>query len=103
MVSPRLTGNNTPMKIYSYLAAGRPIVATRIISHTQVLDSTCAVLVEPTVEELRQGLERLVMDEALRKNLGIAAKELCESKYSLAEYMRKVIGAYSRLAHGADD
>ena len=103
LVSPRLTGNNTPMKIYSYLASGRPIVATRISSHTQVLDSSCAVLVEPTAEELRQGLERLVMDETLRKNLGATAKELCESKYSLAEYKRKVNGAYSRLAHGSGD
>ena len=103
LVSPRLTGNNTPMKIYSYLASGRPIVATRISSHTQVLDSSCAVLVEPTAEKLRQGLERLVMDETLRKNLGTAAKQLCKLKYSLAEYKRKVIDAYSLLAHGSGD
>jgi glycosyltransferase involved in cell wall biosynthesis len=98
LVSPRLTGNNTPMKIYSYLASGRPIIATRISSHSQVLDSSCAVLVEPTAEDMRQGLERLAMDEALRKSLGAAAIELCESKYSLAEYKRKVVDAYSHLA-----
>src|SRR5690606_20579612 len=28
LVSPRITGNNTPMKIYSYLDSGRPVVAT---------------------------------------------------------------------------
>ena len=100
LVSPRLTGNNTPMKIYSYLASGRPIVATRISSHSQVLDSSCAVLVEPTAEDMRQGLERLAMDEALRKSLGAAAIELCEAKYSLAEYKRKVVDAYSHLAQG---
>ena len=38
LVSPRERGRNTPLKIFSYLRSGRPIVATDIVSHTQVLD-----------------------------------------------------------------
>src|SRR6185295_18121180 len=38
LVSPRSTGTNTPLKIYQYLRAGRPIVATRLLTHTQVLN-----------------------------------------------------------------
>src|SRR5262249_39130205 len=38
LVSPRSTGTNTPLKIYQYLRSGRPIVATRLVTHTQVLD-----------------------------------------------------------------
>lgn len=30
-------GNNTPMKLYSYLASGKAVIATEIPSHTQVL------------------------------------------------------------------
>lgn len=97
LVSPRVSGNNTPMKIYSYLAGGRPILATNIRSHTQVLDPSCAVLVDPTPEAVAQGLELLAADEALRRSLGAAAKALVESKYSIAEYKRKVLDAYSRL------
>src|SRR5262249_8743488 len=37
LVSPRSRGTNTPLKIYQYLRAGRPIVATRLLTHTQVL------------------------------------------------------------------
>ena len=48
LVSPRLKGVNTPMKIFSYLDSGRPIIATDISSHTQVLDSGCALLVAVT-------------------------------------------------------
>ena len=35
--SPRSTGTNTPLKIYQYLRSGRPIVATNLRTHTQVL------------------------------------------------------------------
>ena len=38
LVSPRSTGTNTPLKIYQYLRSGSPIVATRLLTHTQVLD-----------------------------------------------------------------
>ena len=37
LVSPRISGTNTPLKIYSYLRSGRPIVATNLHTHTQVL------------------------------------------------------------------
>ena len=37
LVSPRIRGTNTPLKIYSYLRSGRPIVATNLLTHTQVL------------------------------------------------------------------
>jgi glycosyltransferase involved in cell wall biosynthesis len=101
LVSPRLTGNNTPMKIYSYLAAGKPILATNIASHTQVMDSTCAVLVDPTPEAMAAGIERLASDEALRDRLGATAENLVNSKYSVAVYKRKVIDEYAYLEQGA--
>jgi len=103
LVSPRLSGNNTPMKIYSYLASGRPVVATNIRSHTQVLDPSCAVLVEPTPANLAEGFERLVRDETLHESLGEAAKRLVQAKYSMAEYKKKIIDEYARLERGCSD
>jgi glycosyltransferase involved in cell wall biosynthesis len=38
LVSPRLTGTNTPMKIYTYMASGKPIVATNIPAHNILKD-----------------------------------------------------------------
>ena len=55
VVSPRVSGVNTPFKIYTYLASGRPLVATRAVTHTQLLDDTSAWLVEPTPEGLAGG------------------------------------------------
>ncbi|MGH7599229.1 MAG: glycosyltransferase, partial [bacterium] len=44
LVSPRVAGNNTPLKIYSYLRSGIPIVATDHLTHTQVLSAEVSVL-----------------------------------------------------------
>ena len=47
LVSPRSTGTNTPLKVYEQVASGVPLVATRIYSHTQILDDEVAFLLEP--------------------------------------------------------
>ncbi len=58
LVSPRIRGTNTPLKIYSYLRSGRPIVATNLLTHTQVLTPETARLVAPEAEALRPGHPR---------------------------------------------
>lgn len=98
LLSPRLRGVNTPMKIYSYMKAGRAILATSISSHTQVLDEDCAMLTPPTAEGLARGLHVLVTDPALRARLGEAAGALADSKYSKARFERDLLEAYARLA-----
>ena len=98
LVSPRLTGQNTPMKLYSYLAAGKPVLATRVRSHTQVLTDDCALLVEPTGPALADGLNALLRSPALRARLGGAAQHLAVTRYSLTQFRKAVTDAYDRLA-----
>src|SRR5439155_8731179 len=47
LVSPRSRGTNTPLKIYQYMRSGKPIVATRLVTHTQVLSDPTAGLHGP--------------------------------------------------------
>src|SRR5262249_55777671 len=44
LASPRSRGTNTPLKIYQYLRSGKAIVATRLLTHTQVLGDQTAIL-----------------------------------------------------------
>lgn len=97
LVSPRLRGANTPMKIYSYMAAGRAILATNIHSHTQVLDDRTARLAAPTAEALAAGLGALAADEGSRRALGTAAAARAEERHTVAAYRRVVDSAYRRL------
>ena len=98
LVSPRLLGNNTPMKLYSYLAAGKAVLATRIRSHTQVLSDDSALLVEPTAAAFARGLDALLRSPALRERLGGAARRLAATRYSVSHFRASVASAYRRLA-----
>jgi glycosyltransferase involved in cell wall biosynthesis len=97
LVSPRIRGTNTPMKVYSYMAAGKAVLATDILSHTQVLDSSCALLVAPSPASLGEGIDLLLRDEALRQRLGQAASARARARYSLAAYRKTVIAEYQHL------
>ena len=97
LVSPRTLGENTPMKIYSYLAAGHAILATAIGSHTQALDASCAVLVRPEPAELAAGLRRLAGDPQLRERLGRAGAARAAERYSRAAYREKLSAAYATI------
>jgi glycosyltransferase involved in cell wall biosynthesis len=87
LISPRKFGQNTPLKIYSYLQSGKPIVATDLETHTQVLDSSIACLVNPDPEDFARGLLRVLRDPEYAHQLGQAAKERLELKYSWTQYM----------------
>ncbi len=98
LLSPRKVGTNTPMKLYGYLASGKPVLATSILSHTQVLDGTHAELVEPNPRGLADGLARLVDDEPRRRSLGRAGARLVEQKHSRAAFERTLTGVYRAIA-----
>jgi glycosyltransferase involved in cell wall biosynthesis len=98
LVSPRIQGNNTPMKIYSYLDSGRPVLATRLDTHTQVLDEDIAILVEPTPEALMQGMAALQADPQLRERLAYAASQRVLQQYSREAFSRKLRQFYADVA-----
>ncbi len=97
LVSPRVAGENTPFKLYTYLASGKPIVATRIATHTQVLDDGNSFLAAPTPEAvadaLREALER-PQDAQARAERGY---QLVERDYGLARYREKIARAYAAV------
>jgi glycosyltransferase involved in cell wall biosynthesis len=94
LLSPRMKGDNTPLKLYSYMESGRPILATRLRTHTQVLDDSTALLVEPDAGAYAAGLLRLAADEGLRRRLGEAAKRRVRYEYSPTSFHRRVRAIY---------
>ena len=101
LASPRIAGTNTPLKIYSYLRSGRPIVATDLRTHTQVLEPGTAVLVAPEPEAFAAALRHLLDDPAERERIAAAAAVLAASKYSRASYLARTRDAYERLLGAA--
>lgn len=97
LASPRTKGNNTPMKIYSYLDSGRAVLATRLPTHTQALDDQVAMLVEPTPQDMAQGLLRLAQDPELRQALGQRGRQRAQERHSRQAFARKLLGFYGQL------
>jgi glycosyltransferase involved in cell wall biosynthesis len=99
LVSPRIKGNLTPSKLYSYLHSGKVILATDLPSHTELLNSRIALLAGPTPEAFSEGMLRLINDETLRVELGTAGKMLIEEKYTYTVFCGKLNGLYEWLEH----
>jgi glycosyltransferase involved in cell wall biosynthesis len=97
LVSPRIRGTNTPLKIYSYLRSGKPIVATNLLTHTQVLTPEIARLVDPKAEPFAAAIVSLLDSTAERDRLSAAAKAVAQQKYSRESYVRRTAEAYRRL------
>ena len=98
LVSPRLHGGNTPLKLYSYMWSAVPIVATDLPTHTQVLDAGTAVLRPATAEGLASGILDVLADRALFAPIGAAAHARVASDYSREAFRRKLLAAYASLA-----
>lgn len=97
LVTTRTRGTNTPLKLYQYLRSGRPIVATAIFSHTQVLDADCAELVAPEPEAIAAGILRLVEDPGRRARLAEAAARLARDRYGEETYHARVRDLLERI------
>ena len=90
LVSPRLHGSNTPLKIYEQIASGRTLVATRVRSHTQVLDETVCCLVDPDPAALAGGLLEVLNDPRRAEALARNASSYYQREYSRPIYEGKV-------------
>jgi len=101
LVSPRVRGTNTPLKIYSYLRSGKPIVATDLRTHTQVLSNEVARLVLPGPEAFARAIGDLIDRPEERARLARLASDLAATKYSRDAYVRRTAEAYDRLMHEA--
>ncbi|MDO8677491.1 MAG: glycosyltransferase [Acidobacteriota bacterium] len=97
LVSPRIRGTNTPLKIYSYLRSGKPIVATDLLTHTQVLTPAIAKLVPPLPGPFAQAVLDLIEHPEDGARLAAAARAVADDKYGRESYVRRTAQAYARL------
>jgi glycosyltransferase involved in cell wall biosynthesis len=97
VASPRIRGENTPFKVFTYLASDKPLVATRIPTHTQLLDDTTAFLVDPTPTGLASGIQAALDRPADAAARARAGRELIEREYSMERYQEKIARAYAAV------
>ncbi len=98
LASPRIHGNNTPMKIYSYMASNRPIIATDLPTHTQALPPDAALLVPPNPADFAAGLRALRDNPDQGTKLAERAAHLAAERHSAQAFRDTVAEIYAWLA-----
>jgi glycosyltransferase involved in cell wall biosynthesis len=97
LLSPRLGGVNTPLKLLDYLKAGRAIAATDTPANRLILDETTAELAPPEAAAFAAGIVRLLDDPARRAHLAAQGRELIRTRYNFAEFKRLLGECYAGL------
>jgi glycosyltransferase involved in cell wall biosynthesis len=84
------------------LRAGKPIVATRLLTHTQVLDDEVAELTVAEPAAFGQGILTLIRDGQRAQSLANHARRRAEERYSYEHYLEKTRRALDFLARTAE-
>lgn len=95
LASPRLEAYATPLKIFSYMASGRPIVATDLPTHTSVLDARAAFLVPPDARGLARGLIEALDDPHEAARRGANARRRVEERHTFEIFREELLAAYT--------
>src|SRR3989338_11589177 len=62
--------DTSPIKLFEYMASGRPIVASDLPSLREILNDENALFAHPDdAEDLKRGIEKLLKDEAVARTL----------------------------------
>jgi glycosyltransferase involved in cell wall biosynthesis len=89
VLSPRNEGTHVPLKVYTYLHSGKAILATNILSHTQILTPEMALLVSPTAEGLAQGALTLLREPERARALGRYSQDFARDHYNWSVFLEK--------------
>jgi glycosyltransferase involved in cell wall biosynthesis len=84
----------SPLKVYEYMAAGVPVVASRSGQLEQLIESGVNGLLTPPddVESLAASLELLLTDAQLRKRLGCAGRAKVLNEHTWDKVVEKILG-----------
>lgn len=102
LLSPRLTGVNTPLKILDYMKAGGAIVATDTQANRLLLDETCAVLARSDAEAFADAIIRVANDEAAREAVMARGRERVERDYSFPVFKERLAACYRAVCGSAE-
>ena len=97
LLSPRIAGANTPLKLLDYLKAGRAIVATDTPANRLLLDEHTAELCAPNAEAFAAAILRLAADPSRRGALAQAGARLVRDQYHFAEFARRLVACYDTV------
>ena len=97
LLSPRLAGVNTPLKLLDYMKAGRAIVATDTEANRLLLDEDVAELRPATAKDFADGIVAVLKDDERRAHLATQGRKRIDDVYNFQEFKRRLGECYAGL------
>ena len=91
-----------PVKLFEYMAAGLPVVASAFPRWQAIVDDAqCGLCVDPmNPTAIREAVQTLLNDPEGRKAMGKAGRAAVEEKYNWAQEGQKLLAVYAQLTNG---
>jgi glycosyltransferase involved in cell wall biosynthesis len=96
LVAPREPTGNVPLKVFDYLAAGKPIVATDCPSFRTVLDDERALLVPPHADRFAEAIVTLLHDKEKAAKMAAAAQAYARKRLGWHAFVGLVADIYQQ-------
>jgi glycosyltransferase involved in cell wall biosynthesis len=94
LISPRSAGCNQPLKLFDYMASGKPIIATRGNSHQPLLNDGRALLAEPTPQGLADTIVHTMNSPSEARAAGQKALHYAIKHHSWEQFVQQVHDVY---------
>lgn len=102
-VLPSYANEGVPQALMQAMACGVPVISTPIGSITEAVTDGVSGRIVPArdTDQLRQAIQTLLTDPALRKRMGVAARKTAEEKFGLDIMLDKMEAIFIRATrHG---
>lgn len=97
LLSPRISGNNTPLKLLDYLKAGRAIVATDLPANRLILDDSMAAFSALTPTAFAAAIADLALNDTRRDQKASSGRRLIDEVYNFPNYRQKLKTVYDTV------
>jgi glycosyltransferase involved in cell wall biosynthesis len=98
VVAPSLWYENAPLSVLEAMGAGRPVVASRLGGHPELLEGGTGLLFEPgDARGLAAAIRRLWMDRDEAAAMGRAGRAAVLARFDLSGHVEALLGLYAEV------
>ncbi|MDO8668798.1 MAG: glycosyltransferase [Candidatus Buchananbacteria bacterium] len=98
-VFPSLVCETFGLGVVESYFLGKPVIASRVGAYEEnVIENKTGLLFEPSdISQLKEALEKLILNPDLRKSMGQFAQKMAEEKFTAKCHLRQIIKIYNAL------
>ena len=86
-----------PLVILEALASARPVIASKVGAISEVVDSSCGILIDqPSAAEFARAINSLLDEPALREKMGAAGRRKVEADHDILKTREALVGLFNQ-------